>query len=342
MRAASASQATRRSARGAGRRGDRSRQDRSARATDRGRDRRRRHAAGHGVAGLGSVVCIEDQRADRPVRDRRPPQRGLRPPSRSLRLRPWARRCSARAPATRCGCHCRADAARVRRAVSGGSTMVRLGFSTIIRRARGIPAAARARARHRSPCCGSRRSRPRRELRGRRIDVLVLDSDPGRGDALALCRRVKARPGGPSPDLHRVRESRAHDRGASGQVDGLLDKSAPAAALLDAIRRVADGETVIPPSRAPTSRPRSPTRRRRRADLRHAARRSVAARDRRRAAKRRTRGRATRRTRRRTAAAPALDADRVHAAMSRRWGQHAAGCGRHLMEKPTPRSTLDA
>ena len=31
-----------------------------------------------------------------------------------------------------------------------------------------------------------------RALRGRRPDVLIVDYDPGRGDALALCRRIKA------------------------------------------------------------------------------------------------------------------------------------------------------
>ena len=86
-----------------------------------------------------------------------------------------------------------------------------------------------------------------RELRGRHIDVLVLDYDPGRGDALALCRRVKARPGGPRVLIYTADVSPALTIAArAAQVDGLLDKSAPAAALLDAIRRVADDETVIP------------------------------------------------------------------------------------------------
>src|SRR3954447_5880955 len=36
-----------------------------------------------------------------------------------------------------------------------------------------------------------------RELNGRRVDVLILDYDPGRGDALAVCRRIKSRPAAP-------------------------------------------------------------------------------------------------------------------------------------------------
>ncbi len=36
-----------------------------------------------------------------------------------------------------------------------------------------------------------------RALRGRKPDVLIVDYDPDRGDVLALCRRVKARPGTP-------------------------------------------------------------------------------------------------------------------------------------------------
>ena len=33
-----------------------------------------------------------------------------------------------------------------------------------------------------------------RALRGRRPDILIVDYDPARGDALALCRRVKLVP----------------------------------------------------------------------------------------------------------------------------------------------------
>ena len=36
-----------------------------------------------------------------------------------------------------------------------------------------------------------------RRLNGRRPDVLVVDYDPGRGDALGLCWRLKCRSGAP-------------------------------------------------------------------------------------------------------------------------------------------------
>jgi len=86
-----------------------------------------------------------------------------------------------------------------------------------------------------------------RELRGRRPDVLIVDYDPRRRDALALCRRVKGR-----PDPIRVLIYSAYAGPAltvaarAAQADGLVDKAESAASLTDAIRRVAAGETVMP------------------------------------------------------------------------------------------------
>jgi len=86
-----------------------------------------------------------------------------------------------------------------------------------------------------------------RELGGRRPDVLILDYDVARGDALALCRRIKSR-----PDALRVLIYSAYAGPAlaiaarAAQADGLVDKTAPATALLDAIRRIAHGQSVIP------------------------------------------------------------------------------------------------
>ena len=86
-----------------------------------------------------------------------------------------------------------------------------------------------------------------RELRGRHPDVLVVDYDPSRGDALSLCRRIKCRPATPRVLIYTAYSSPALTVAArAAQADGLLDKSEPAAALLDAIHRVADGETVMP------------------------------------------------------------------------------------------------
>src|SRR4051794_40371481 len=86
-----------------------------------------------------------------------------------------------------------------------------------------------------------------RELGGRRPDVLIVDYDPGRGDALALCRRVKARPDTPYVLIYTAYSSAALAVAArAAQADGLLDKSDPAPALMTAIRRIAHGERVIP------------------------------------------------------------------------------------------------
>jgi DNA-binding NarL/FixJ family response regulator len=86
-----------------------------------------------------------------------------------------------------------------------------------------------------------------RELDGRRPDVLIVDYDPGRGDALALCRRVKARPDTPCMLIYTAYSCAALAVAArAAQADGLLDKSEPAPVLISAIRRIAHGESVIP------------------------------------------------------------------------------------------------
>jgi DNA-binding NarL/FixJ family response regulator len=85
------------------------------------------------------------------------------------------------------------------------------------------------------------------ELDGRRPDVLIVDYDPGRGDALALCRRVKARPDTPFVLIYTAYSSPALAVAArAAQADGLVDKSQPAPMLISAIRQVAHGERVIP------------------------------------------------------------------------------------------------
>jgi two-component system response regulator DevR len=86
-----------------------------------------------------------------------------------------------------------------------------------------------------------------RELDGRRPDILIVDYDPGRGDALALCRRVKARPDTPYVLIYSAYGGAALAIAArAAQADGLLDKSEPASVLIAAIRRIAGGERVIP------------------------------------------------------------------------------------------------
>jgi DNA-binding NarL/FixJ family response regulator len=85
------------------------------------------------------------------------------------------------------------------------------------------------------------------ELRGRRPDILIVDYDPARGDALSLCRRVKARPDTPRVLVYTAYAGPALTIAArAAQADGVLDKSESAPALIAAIRRIADGETVMP------------------------------------------------------------------------------------------------
>ena len=86
-----------------------------------------------------------------------------------------------------------------------------------------------------------------RELRGRRPDIVILDYDPARGDALALCRRIKTRHGAPGVLIYTAYANDALTIAArAAQADGVLDKSEPVTALLDAIRRIANGENVMP------------------------------------------------------------------------------------------------
>jgi DNA-binding NarL/FixJ family response regulator len=85
-----------------------------------------------------------------------------------------------------------------------------------------------------------------RALGGRRPDVLVVDHDPAR-DALALCRRVKARAGAPRVLLYVLDPGAAFTIAARlAQADGLLDRREPAGAAIEAIRRTAAGEMVMP------------------------------------------------------------------------------------------------
>jgi DNA-binding NarL/FixJ family response regulator len=85
------------------------------------------------------------------------------------------------------------------------------------------------------------------ELRGRRPDILIVDYDPDRGDTLSLCRRIKSRPGTPRVLVYTAYAGPALTIAArAAQADGLLDKGEPPRAVMAAIRRIADGETVMP------------------------------------------------------------------------------------------------
>ena len=79
------------------------------------------------------------------------------------------------------------------------------------------------------------------------VDVAVLDYELARGDGLALCQRLKQRAHAP-----RILIYSAHAgpgllvRAAIAQADAVVGKSEPVTELLDAIRRVARGERLIP------------------------------------------------------------------------------------------------
>jgi len=90
-----------------------------------------------------------------------------------------------------------------------------------------------------------------RELTGtldeRSADVVVVDYDLGRGDGLAVCQRLKARPRPPKVVIYSAYAGPALAVTTRlARADGMVNKSEPVSALLSAIRRVAGGETVLP------------------------------------------------------------------------------------------------
>jgi DNA-binding NarL/FixJ family response regulator len=86
-----------------------------------------------------------------------------------------------------------------------------------------------------------------RHLDGRRPDVLVLEYDPVRGEALELCWRLKCRAGAPRVLLYTAHVTPALAIAArAARFDGLVGKGVSAPVLSAAIRRVAAGESVLP------------------------------------------------------------------------------------------------
>jgi DNA-binding NarL/FixJ family response regulator len=84
-------------------------------------------------------------------------------------------------------------------------------------------------------------------LKTRRADVAVLDYDLERGDGLGVCQRLKERVRPPRVVIYSAYAGpalalAAHIAGA----DAVVDKRAPAAELLAAVRRVAGGESAVP------------------------------------------------------------------------------------------------
>jgi DNA-binding NarL/FixJ family response regulator len=86
-----------------------------------------------------------------------------------------------------------------------------------------------------------------RELEDVRPDVLILDYDVARHDGLTQCARIKRRPDPPGVIIYSAYAGPALTLAArAAQADGVVDKAAPVPSLLTAIRRVADGDVVMP------------------------------------------------------------------------------------------------
>lgn len=86
-----------------------------------------------------------------------------------------------------------------------------------------------------------------RALEHARADVVVLDYDLARGDGLTLCHRLTERVRPPAIVVYSAYAGPA--LAVAARVAGaraLIDKRAPAGELLEAIRRVASGEVLIP------------------------------------------------------------------------------------------------
>ena len=83
-----------------------------------------------------------------------------------------------------------------------------------------------------------------------RVDVLVLDYDLADADGLAYCRRVKSRPRPPRVIIYSADATPTLTLAArAAQADGVIGKAEPIHVLLSSIRRVAQGQAVMPPLR---------------------------------------------------------------------------------------------
>jgi DNA-binding NarL/FixJ family response regulator len=79
------------------------------------------------------------------------------------------------------------------------------------------------------------------------VDVVVLDYELARGDGLALCQRLKQRDLPPRIIIYTAYAGPGLAVPAViAQADAVISKSDPVPELLDAIRRVARGERLIP------------------------------------------------------------------------------------------------
>jgi DNA-binding NarL/FixJ family response regulator len=78
-------------------------------------------------------------------------------------------------------------------------------------------------------------------------DVVIVDYDLARGDGLAVCQRLKQRCPGPRVVVYSAYAGSALAVAArAAGVDGLVGKSKPVAELLASVRRVAQGDILLP------------------------------------------------------------------------------------------------
>jgi DNA-binding NarL/FixJ family response regulator len=84
-----------------------------------------------------------------------------------------------------------------------------------------------------------------RQVGEQRADVLDLDDDLERSDRLSQCRRIKDRPDPPAVIICSGLASQALPARVA-HADAVVDKNEPVSSLLEAIRLVAAGETVVP------------------------------------------------------------------------------------------------
>jgi DNA-binding NarL/FixJ family response regulator len=80
------------------------------------------------------------------------------------------------------------------------------------------------------------------------VDVVVLDYELARGDGLAVCQRLKLRGDPPAVVIYSAYAGAGLIVPAAiAQADAIVNKAEPVSVLLDVIRRVARGESLIQP-----------------------------------------------------------------------------------------------
>jgi DNA-binding NarL/FixJ family response regulator len=129
---------------------------------------------------------------------------------------------------------------RTRIAVLDDHPAVRLGLERLLRREPGFgPVAA----------VGSERDLMQVVAR-EDVDVAVLDYGLADGDGLAVCQRLKQRARPPRVVVYSAYAGPGMMVPAAiAQADAVVGKAEPVGVLLDAIRRVARGERLLPPPR---------------------------------------------------------------------------------------------